>query len=296
MKILVTGAEGFIGSRLVPQLQRAGHSAEAAGFDLFDAVATETRLRAAPWDCVVHLAAISHVPTCEKDPALAFRANLAGTAQLLEALRRHAPQAWLVFASTAQVYAAPATDESRVVMDELRRIAPQNTYARTKWQAELVVADAATRDGLRATTLRLFNHTHKSQLPDFFLPHLYRSIVDAPRGAGRLSVPVGNLSVSRDLGSIQDLMTAFEARLVHPAPTGLETFNICSGTAKQLSAVATELARRLAVEVDFVTDATRVRPGEAETIVGSHQRFSAVTGWQPTCATPAELVTAFLAE
>jgi GDP-4-dehydro-6-deoxy-D-mannose reductase len=292
MRILVTGAEGFVGTRLVPALVLAGHTAEAAGFDLFDTAAVEARLHAAPWDCIVHLAAISHVPTCERDQPLAFRANLAGTAQLLEAVRRHSPRAWLVFASTAQVYAAPGADEHDVVIDEDRRIEPQSVYARTKWQAELVIDDAARRDGLRATVLRLFNHTHKSQSREFFLPHLYHAIVETPLGA----VPVGNLDIWRDFGSIHDLVAAFAARLARPAPESIETFNICSGSAKRLADVAEELVRRLGARVELVTDPARVRAGEARSIAGSHRRFSAATGWEPHCATAGELVTAFLAD
>src|SRR5256885_11485157 len=99
--VLVTGAQGFVGSRLVAAI--GGVPLEG---DLLDFAALEKALRGQPWDAVVHLAGISHVPTCEQDPALAFRVNLAGTALLLEAMRRHAPAARLVFASSAQVYAA----------------------------------------------------------------------------------------------------------------------------------------------------------------------------------------------
>ena len=245
-RILVTGAQGFIGSRLVPFLHQLGHACTPAGFDVLDLAAAEAVLRDRPWDAVVHLAAISNVPACEKDPAQAVRANLGGTAVLLEAMRRQAPRTRLLFASTAQVYAAPHGDElrQRLVMDEERRIAPQNLYARTKWEAELLIADAALRDGLAATVVRLFNHTHKSQPPDFFLPHLYRSILEVRARGGAGPVPVGNLDVWRDIGSLQDLLRAFAALLGGDrAPAGLEIFNLCSGHAKHLSQVAEELKR-----------------------------------------------------
>lgn len=301
-RILITGASGFIGARLGPFLRQLGHEVLPAEFDLLDFASVDATLSAGPWDAILHLAAISHVPTCEEDPALAFRVNLAGTALLLEAVRRRAPGAWLVFASTAQVYAAPLASEIEkgVIVDEGRRIDPQNTYARTKWAAELLIEDAARREGLQATILRLFNHTHKSQSPEFFLPHLYAAIVEArktKRAGQRIGIPVGNLEVERDLGSLQDLVQAFAALMALPrAPEAHHVFNICSGSAKRLSAVAQELARSLGADADFVIDPARVRPGEPVVIQGSHQRFSELTGWKPGCADEAALVNMFLSD
>ena len=276
MSVFVTGAQGFVGSRLVAAL---GARAVPLEGDLLDFAALSRALSARRWDAVVHLAAISHVPTCEKDPATAFRVNVAGTGLLLEAMRRHAPGARIVFSSTAQVYAAGPS-----LFDERSPIGPQNLYARTKWDAELLIADA----GLPATVLRLFNHTHKSQPPDFFLPHLHRTLLE-----GRREVPVGNLEVARDIGVVQDLVAALVAVLERP-PDGV--FNVSTGAPKKLSRVAAELARRMGVEARFVTDPSRVRPGEAPLIAGSHLRLTEATGWRPDCADEARLVERFLAD
>jgi len=272
--VLVTGAQGFVGSRLLGAI--GGVPFEG---DLLDAAAVERALSSRAWDAVVHLAAISHVPTCEKDPQQAFRVNLAGTALLLEAMRRQAPDARLVFPSSAQVYAT-----ADGFLDEESAIAPQNVYAQTKWQAELLVRDS----GLRATVLRLFNHTHKSQSPDFFVPHLYRTLLQGVR-----EVPVGNLEISRDIGVVQDLIAAFVA-VLERAPDGV--FNVCSGAPKRLSRVAAELARRLGVEARFVVDPARVRAGEPALIAGSHRRLTEATGWKPDCPDEARLVERFLAD
>lgn len=274
MTVLVTGAAGFVGARLL-----AAMPAVALEGDLLDFGALSEALRARRWDAIVHLAAISHVPTCEKDPSLAFRVNVAGTALLLEAMRRHAPDARLVFPSTAQVYAP-----SGELLQEDSAIAPQNVYARTKWQAELLIRDA----GVRATVLRLFNHTHKSQSRDFFVPHLYETL-----RSGTREVPVGNLDVARDLGVVQDLVAAFVAVLARPQDG---VFNVCTGAPKKLSRVAAELARRLGVDARFVTDPARVRAGEPPVIAGSHRRLTDATGWRPDCADEARLVERFLAD
>lgn len=296
-RILITGASGFVGSALLGSLSRAGFDAQAANLDLLDGASVTSALSGPPVDVVVHLAAISHVPTCEKDPAQAYRVNLAGTALLLDALIQFQPQAHLIFASTAQVYAAPTAQEaaSGVTFDENRSIAPQNTYARTKWECELLIQDAVERRGMSATILRLFNHSHKSQSPDFFLPHLY-SVMSKGRSDQELVVPVGNLDVERDIGTAQDLMAAFLALLKMGRPVGkvCRVLNLCSGSAKNLRKVAQELADKLGLRVRFETDPTRVRAGEARLIVGSHRRFTELTGWTPACVTERDLVTRFL--
>jgi GDP-4-dehydro-6-deoxy-D-mannose reductase len=271
--VLVTGAQGFVGSRLVPAL-----GAVAFEGDILDFAALERVVAARRWAAIVHLAGISHVPTCEKDPSLAFRVNLAGTTVLLEAMRRHAPDALLVFPSSAQVYAAGPE------LREESAIEPNGVYARTKWDAELAIRDS----GLRVTVLRLFNHTHKSQPPDFFVPHLYRTLLSGAR-----EVPVGNLDVSRDIGAVQDLVAAFAAVVRHE-PEGV--FNVCTGTPKKLSRVAAELARQMRVEARFLTDPARVRPGEPAVIAGSHQRLTEATGWKPDCPDERTLVERFLAD
>ncbi len=288
-RILITGAEGFVGSRLAATLFARGDSVATDFVDVLDLAAIQAHVADVNPEVVIHLAAISHVPTCDKDPALAIRANLGGTATLLEALRRAAPAARLVFASTAQVYRAPAADEATVVIDESRPIAPQNLYAQTKWWGELLIADACARAGLHATVLRLFNHTHKTQAPEFFLPYLYRALREGTR-----QIPVGNLHVSRDLGSIHDLVAAFTTLLDRASAPAHEVLNVCSGTAKRLSTVAAELIARLGVDAELVADPSRMRAGEPEVIRGSHEKLTQITGWLPACVNEVALVEAFL--
>ncbi len=281
-KILITGAQGFIGSRLLLQLKEQGNEVHGPLFDLFDYRSVEAMVREAQWNTIIHLAAISHVPTCEKDPSLAYKTNLNGTALLVEAVKRHCPDVHLIFASTAQVYAAPTGSEilDGVVFTEERKVRPQNLYAQTKWQSELILKDAAQMYGIPTTVLRLFNHTHQSQAPDFFLPHLYSLLSKASR-TEMVNVPVGNLDIYRDIGSLSDLLGAL-LKVVEMGPKeGFQVFNVCSGKTKSLSKLSTGLAQRLGVSAQFVTDPERVRSGEPKSLCGSHARLSQATGWVP---------------
>jgi nucleoside-diphosphate-sugar epimerase len=293
--ILITGAAGFVGSKLLATLRARGRDAEPALLDLADAASVEAAVAARPWDAVVHLAGESHVGKCEADPAKAYRINLGGTCLLLDAVHAHCPRAHFMFASSAQLYAAPAPGVDAVI-DETWPVAPRNVYSKTKWRSELAIQDLAAREGLRATVLRFFNHTHRAQSPDFFLPAVYAELVKAPRGEAA-EVRVGNLDVWRDIGALSDLVEALICVLDRPpAEAGARVFNVCSGRAKHLRSLADSLAARLGVRAKFTVDPARVRAGEAASVCGSHGRLTAATGWAPRFRTDAELIDSFLAD
>lgn len=299
-KVLITGGAGFVGKNLLQYLRTTGIDAHAPELNLFDFEATCRTLGEKRWDALIHLAALANVAACEKDRDLAYRTNAGGTALLVDAIRKHCPDTHLIYASTAQVYAGPsgAELEQGVVFSEDRRIEPQNTYALSKWYGEKIAQDASERMGLRVTTLRLFNHTHQSQPPDFFLPHLHRAILEArSQGRTEATVPVGNLDVERDIGALKDLLRAFEAVIPNPPRGGsMEIHNVCSGTAKQLRNLAETLARLMGVRARFEQDASRVRPGEPRSVRGSHAKLTAATGWQPSIRSEEELLRYFLSD
>ena len=292
-KVLVIGADGFIGSWVLPALRDAGFEAEASQASLFDYAALCKGMERARWDCVIHLAGMSHVPSCDKDPELAYRTNVSGTLLLLEALRERAPAARLIFPSTAQVYAAPTAEESSsaIVFTEERRILPQNVYARTKWAAEVALRDWSERTGTPVSVFRIFNHTHRSQRPEFLLPHVYAEL-----SRGKTSVPIGNLDLNRDIGAIQDLVSGLVAYLkAAKGRPSHETFNLCSGRAKNLRRLVDGLALRMKKSVEWKVDPTRLRPGEPVSLVGSCEKLARLTGWHPSCLTEEDLLDRFLA-
>jgi len=304
--VLVTGGDGFVGSRLVRALRGDGVAVSAPVLELTDAASVRAAVGSGGFRAVVHLAGLSSVPACEADPARANDVNAAGTGRLVDAILERSPGARMIFASTAQVYETPGA-RGDVRIDESFPIAPWNAYARSKREAEEVLRRAARERGLDVVVLRLFNHTHRSQSPEFFLPRLFQVLSAAPRGS-EIEVPVGDLEVRRDIGALPDLIAAIRS-IVDPALAGAEppaaaarsrdepcaVFNVCSGAAKRLADLAEGLAERLGVRARFVTDKSRLRPGEPRVVVGSHERLTAATGWRPRCVTAEALLESFLA-
>ncbi len=227
---------------------------------------------------------------CDRDPASAYRVNLDGTVSVLEAIRAASPKTRLLFASTAQVYQGQDS-EPEAPWSESRRLLPQNLYARTKRAAEAAIQAFCADHGLSSVILRLFNHAHFTQSPAFFLPHLHQSLV-----RGERTIPVGNLDLWRDIGSLQDLLAAIHGVLTRlkPAEGESEIFNVCSGNAKKLADVAAELARQMGIQAAFEPQASRIRPAEPLRMEGDSSKLQKALNWSPQATDSESLIRSFL--
>ena len=286
----MTGSSGFIGRHVARLMTANGFYVAEGHYDItsFDDSTSFAR-EIADGDFLLHLAGLSSPQECELDPKLAYEVNVMGTELLCEALLRTGKSPHLLLASSAHVY-APAGG----VLSEESPVRPINTYGRTKRAAEILVRDWSQINGCRATVLRLFNHSHVSQPPHFFLPSLYKKITAIPATP---KVTTGNLELSRDIGSLQDLLKAFQAIFAADWSEAemFNTFNICSGTAKSLKVLAELLRERTGVNAEFFTDESLLRKDEPKVIVGDSKALQIKTGWKPTCKTEAETIDQFLA-
>ena len=291
--VLVTGSNGFIGSHLCRTLKVSGYQVFFYDGLIEDFNAVKKTLREIRPDWIVHLAGVSSVGKCIADPAVAYLVNLNGTVGLLEAMIEESPASALLFASTAQVYTASSSETERKAWSETRELKPQNLYARTKRAAEVVITEMTREFGLKSVIFRLFNHTHQSQSPDFFLPHLYEKIC-----SGMTQIPVGNLDLWRDLGSVQDLLRAFHLGIerLNVVPGRAEVFNVCSGNAKRLGDLAEGLVQYLGRgSVQFTSSLDRIRSGEPVWIEGDASKLSRAVGWIPSAQSVDDLIGQFLA-
>ncbi len=304
MKVLVTGADGFVGRWLVRRLLDDGREVYAAvrptpagspGADgLTEAERASVRwlpleltdadsVRACvglPYDAVVHLAAVASGVDALRDPGGAWTVNAAGTARvanvLAEAKRAGRTDPLLLVVSTAEVYGRGDAHPRQ----ETDPVAPCSPYAASKVGAETAALEVWRRTGLRVVVARPFGHTGPGQDPRFVVPAFAQRLKFAKK-IGAPVVKVGNLEPVRDLLHVKDVVDAY-ARLLtagqgHPG----EVYNIASGQGITLEELLYKLADRLGLRPIPEADPDLMRPVDIPHLVGDATKLRTATGWTP---------------
>jgi len=295
MRVLVTGADGFVGRYVLSALRAAGHdvvachrsgakipswsvgSIEWRPLELGEA-ASVAQAAAGGFDGVLHLAALSSGSAARRDPGLAWDVNAAGTARVVEALAqgrsKESPGPVVVVVSSGEVYGSTG----RQPIDEAMPARPVSPYAASKLGAEEAARETARRTGLRVIIARPFAHTGAGQLPDFVAPAFARRL-RAARTAGERTVSTGNLEPVRDFLDVRDVARAYAGLLVSGVPG--ETYNIARGEGVTLRDLFNRLAALIGVEVEPVPDPALVRTADIPYLVGNAAKLAAATGWSP---------------
>ncbi|MBO0767828.1 MAG: GDP-mannose 4,6-dehydratase [Solirubrobacterales bacterium] len=287
MRVLITGASGFVGSWLARACADAGDEvfgisrsgAVTAGtglaLDLTDADSLGAAIVKIKPDAVYHLSALSHVGRSWEDPAATLASNVGGDVNLLEALRRLAPAAKVVWASSCELYGRAAS----LPVPESAPAAPTNPYAVSKTAGDMLAGVYADAHGLHVLRVRPFNHVGPGQLPIFIVSSLAHQAAQAKRtGVSKLEIVTGNPDTRRDYTDVRDVCAAYRALL--DAEPGV--YNVAQGhsvSARELVALVAELIAP--IEVSHVVDPGKVRAHEVMDHRGDASKLTAATGWQP---------------
>lgn len=238
---------------------------------------------------VFHFAGLSTLQQADQNKDIAFEVNTKGALETARQFWKLNPSSRFFFASTAQVY-APMEDVNEVILSEDSPVLPQSVYAESKLQAEQELAKLSHEVGAPLTILRFFNHTHKLQPNLAFLPYIYDCI--AKRNL--TEVPVGNIEVYRDIGSIWDLVSAMRLLVNRNSNQQIEVFNVCTGKARKLSELAHGLATKLDLPLELVVDPARIRKNDTKLIQGNCGKLCQATGWKPLAETFDQFMDDFL--
>jgi GDP-4-dehydro-6-deoxy-D-mannose reductase len=276
VRIWVTGAVGFVGSRLTRSLAAGGH--DVVGVDreveITDASLVAERVAAARPDAIVHLAAQSSGARALRAPEQTARVNYFGARAVLEAARRRAPRARVLLVTSGEVYgsAAPGSPPFR----ESDPLAPGSPYARTKACADLLGEHYAT-GGLDVVRVRPFNHTGPGQADTFVAASFAHQVASIARGEHAGPLRVGNLDSVRDFLDVEDVIAAYGLLLdpdVAPGP-----YNVASGEGRRIGDLLADLLALAHLRCEVEVDPERVRP--TDHAVGDASRLRDATGWQP---------------
>ncbi len=295
-RVLVTGADGFIGSHLVEALVRAGADVRAFVFynswnsigwladlppDVRDAVEIVNGDMRDDWrvaeavrgrERVLHLASLIAIPYSYEAPRAYVDTNMVGTLNLLQACRASDALERVVHTSTSEVYGTA----QRVPIDEDHPLVGQSPYSATKIGADALAESFHRSFGLPVVTARPFNTFGPRQTARAVIPTIASQLL-----AGVAELRLGALSPTRDFNYVTDTAAGIMALAGTAAAEG-RVVNIATGEEWSIEATARLLMAITGRDVPIVCEAERLRPAasEVDRLCGDASRLRALTGWE----------------
>lgn len=294
--VLVTGADGFIGSHLVEKLLDDGHKVKAFVYynsfnswgwldtfpkeklnqieifsgDVRDPNGVRTALKGV--DIVYHLAALIAIPYSYHSPDSYVDTNVKGTLNILQAARDYNIERVLV-TSTSEVYGTAMY----VPIDEKHPKQGQSPYSASKIGAD-AMADSFYRSfNLPVTIVRPFNTYGPRQSARAVIPTIITQLL-----AGKTEIKLGALHPTRDLLFVKDTAAGFTAIAKSDKTIGQEV-NIATQQEISIQDLAQTLINAINPNAKIVSDDIRLRPekSEVERLLGSAEKIKSLTDWQP---------------
>lgn len=290
-KILVTGAAGFIGSRLVQKLIAKGYHVIAldnlsVGLPLpaegLHLTPVQADVRNVEYmarifgqyrpDAIIHLAALHHIPTCEAKPHLALDINVIGTQVLLDLAQQHACEN-IIIASSGAVYDwhdGPLAEQSA-------NLKARDIYATTKLTNEYQASTWTDRSGLRAHVARIFNVIGLNDPNAHLIPDIVKQLKNADQ---KCKIRLGNLTPRRDYIYVDDVARGLCAMLESmPGAALTETYNLCTGNEISVSDLVLQLGDAAGVTVELEQDPARMRKVDRPSQLGDPAKAAGKLNW-----------------
>ncbi|MHB8108793.1 MAG: NAD-dependent 4,6-dehydratase LegB [Syntrophorhabdaceae bacterium] len=295
-KILITGADGFIGSHLTEKLVRRGcnvrafvlynsfnswgwldHSdpdiqrnTEIVSGDVRDQYGVRQAMKSC--DVVFHLAALISIPYSYHSPDTYIDTNIKGTLNIVQAARELGISK-VIHTSTSEVYGTA----QYVPIDELHPFQGQSPYSATKIGADRIAESFYRSFNTPVTIARPFNTYGPRQSARAVVPTIITQLL-----AGATEIKLGSVHPTRDFNFVEDTVDGFIAIAEAPATIG-EEINIASQQEISIGQLAREVIDQINPLARIVCDDVRIRPekSEVERLLGSNEKIRRLTGWQP---------------
>ncbi|MFG6427534.1 NAD-dependent 4,6-dehydratase LegB [Lepagella muris] len=291
--VVVTGADGFIGSHLTEALLREGcHVKALAQYNSFnnwgwlegirnpeleivtgdvrDPNFCRTLVKGA--DTVFHLAALIAIPYSYVAPDSYVDTNVKGTLNICQAVKDEGTPRLLV-TSTSEVYGTARY----VPIDEKHPKQPQSPYSATKIGADAIALSFHNAFDMNVTVVRPFNTYGPRQSARAIIPTIITQIASGIR-----QIKVGDLSPTRDFNYVEDTCRGF-IEIAKCGNASGEEINIATQREVSMETTLKTIARLMDADVEWVVDPQRLRPAGSEVfrLLGSNEKIRRLTGWEP---------------
>lgn len=295
-KILVTGADGFIGSHLTEELVRKGYSVKAFAFynsfnnwgwldsldknimqnvevftgDIRDPHGVKKAMNGC--NAVFHLAALIGIPFSYHSPDAYVDTNIKGTLNVLQASRELELERVLV-TSTSEVYGTA----QYVPIDEKHPFQGQSPYSATKIGADRLAESFYRSFNLPVSIVRPFNTYGPRQSARAVIPTIISQLL-----AGKEEIKLGSLTPTRDFNYVKDTANGFISIYESDKTIG-EEINIATGVEISIGDIAKELIAQINSSAKIICDEERIRPEKSEVncLLGSNEKIYRLTDWKP---------------
>jgi len=297
LKILITGAAGFVGRHLLEYLKKEQDNEilgvdksfknlnsnssfkdiEVWEADLTDKDSVFDIIKKFKPQQIYHLAAQSSVSYSWENPVETFRINVFGGINVLEGLRLFCPGCRILVVCTAEEYGE--IDVGGKAIEENFEIYPQNPYAISKSALDFFTSVYHNAYQLPVFISRSFNHIGPGQSERFVCSDFARQIAMIEKGLHEPVINVGNLKAQRDFLDVRDTVSAYHC-IVNKGKEG-QIYNVCSGKKYKISDLLDmliSLSTRSDIKVDI--DKSKFRAIDVGITYGSNSKLRAHTGWK----------------
>jgi GDP-4-dehydro-6-deoxy-D-mannose reductase len=297
VRLLVTGAGGFVGGHLVELVRREAPATSVHGVvlphgslawsttqgtriveaDLDDPAAAAAVIEEVRPEGIVHLAGQSSVQQSWLDPGGTLRTNVLGIVHLLDAARRASLRPAVLVVGSAEEYGPVA--EAELPIRETAPLRPASPYAVSKLAQGALALLYGPAGGMRVVLTRTFHHTGPGRGEAFAESSFARQIAEIEHGLRPPLIEVGNLDAVRDFTDVRDVVRAYMLLLEKGEPG--RAYNVCSGRGRRIREILDLLLAGSSARVELRVDQERLRPADVPAQVGDPSLLRAATGWEP---------------
>ncbi|MCY4537644.1 MAG: GDP-mannose 4,6-dehydratase [Chloroflexi bacterium] len=295
MRILITGAGGFVGHHLANHLGDSQPTATLCGTTLFREesvspaieIARQIDLKEARQardllgelapDVIYHLAAQAFVPRSFDDPWETLENNIRSQLNIIQGCLALDLRPRTVIISSAEIYGA--VSPAQLPLDEGTEIRPTNPYSVSKVAQDMLALQFHLSHGLAIMRARPFNHIGPGQNRRFVAPAFAIQIAKIEANRQAPVIYVGNLEAKRDFTDVRDIVRAYKLIAEKGAPG--EAYNIASGRASSVGHILNSLLGMTDIEIEVRVDPARLRPVDIPEIRGDAGKLRRDTGWAP---------------